>query len=248
MIPTLLFPTRHQNSLQEHSFEVVPHTGDCARIYARADHVLIGVSPGNSYFTSDRLAELARWSLGHFEAVDFVYADLHVDAMFEATGYTAEHAAKRAAKEVKAVRRRIAKGLDEAEAPSERVRVHALSEFAGSAEYRELHAEVLHALAVDREFQLAAEDMVRQVVGGRTPDDEAMSAAQRQAGLDYLAAELPFFLDTPAILGVPTSVGCYHKTLPLVNVLYTRQEGLRAADGQAYAVVRPRAVEALSAA
>ena len=248
MFPTLiqLHPRRHQYPYGDGPFEVVPRTDACRRIYGRGDHVLIGVSPGNSYFTSARVAELSAWAVGRFAAVDIVYADLHVDAMFEASGYTPEHASKRANKEIKAVRRRILRGLDEAQAPIGHVRVRALSEFAESPEYRELHSEVLHAMATDREFQQACEQMVRQVVVGRSDGDgEAeMNPAQRQAGLDYIAAELPFFLDTPAIVGVPTSVSCYHKLLPLTDVLYTRRGGLRAAGGQGYAVVRPQTVSA----
>ena len=256
MFPTLiqLHPRRHQYPYGDGPFEVVPRTDACRRIYGRGDHVLIGVSPGNSYFTSARVAELSAWAVGRFAAVDIVYADLHVDAMFEACGYTPEHASKRANKEIKAVRRRILRGLDEAQAPTGHVRVRALSEFADSPEYRELHGEVLHAMATDREFQQACEQMVRQVVVGRDEvgrdvagRDEAgaeMSPAQRRAGLDYIAAELPFFLDTPGIVGVPTSVSCYHKLLPLTDVLYTRRSGLRAAGGQGYAVVRPQTVSA----
>ncbi len=246
MFPTLiqLHPRRHQRPYGDGPFEVVPRTDACRRIYGRGDHVLIGVSPGNSYFTSARIAELSSWAVNRFAAVDIVYADLHVDAMFEACGYTPEHASKRANKEIKAVRRRILRGLEEAQAPTGHVRVRALSEFADSPEYRELHREVLHAMATDLEFQEACEEMVLQVVVARTDGEPGMNLAQRQAGLDYIAAELPFFLDTPGIVGVPTSVSCYHKLLPLTDVLYTRRGGLRAAGGQGYAVVRPQTVSA----
>jgi cyclo(L-tyrosyl-L-tyrosyl) synthase len=61
---------------------------------------------------------------------------------------------------------------------------------------------------------------------------------------DYIAAELPFFLDTPSILDVPSSVSAYHVTMPLTVVLYARGGGLRATRNQAYAVVRPEAADA----
>jgi cyclo(L-tyrosyl-L-tyrosyl) synthase len=61
--------------------------------------------------------------------------------------------------------------------------------------------------------------------------------------LDYIAAELPFFVDTPSILGVPSSVSCYHVLMPLTEVLYGRGGGLRAMRNQAYAVVRPEIPE-----
>ncbi|MEV6732488.1 MULTISPECIES: tRNA-dependent cyclodipeptide synthase [unclassified Streptomyces] len=38
------------------SFEVLPFTRTCRHIREDGDHVLIGVSPGNSYFSADRTA------------------------------------------------------------------------------------------------------------------------------------------------------------------------------------------------
>ncbi|WP_435796306.1 tRNA-dependent cyclodipeptide synthase [Kitasatospora aureofaciens] len=55
-------------------------------------------------------------------------------------------------------------------------------------------------------------------------------------------------LDTPALLGVRSSVSCYHLQLPLTPVLFGRDEGLRAAARQAYAVVRPAAALPVRAA
>ena len=93
-------------------------------------------------------------------------------------------------------------------------------------------------LGTDRPLREAAERMahgfLRTRLGGTPPEP-----GQLADGLRYIAAELPFFLDTPALLGVPSSVACYHLELPLTDVLFGRAEGLRAAAGQAYAVVRP---------
>ncbi|MEV6206429.1 tRNA-dependent cyclodipeptide synthase [Kitasatospora sp. NPDC051914] len=217
-------------------FQAFPFSERCRRVFARGDHLLIGVSPGNSYFSARRIAELVHWGKEFFDAVDIVHADLHVDAQFGAQGYPPEAALRRAAKEVKTTRRRIERGV--ADAGRDGVRAHALSDFTGSAAYRRLHGAALDALATDPPFREATERMahgfLRSRLDGGTPDPEHLAAA-----VDYIAAELPFFLDTPALLGVPSSVACYHLELPLTAVLFGRTEGLSAAAGQAYAVVRP---------
>ncbi|MBW5486547.1 tRNA-dependent cyclodipeptide synthase [Streptomyces bambusae] len=221
------------------SFEVLPFTRTCRHIWEDGDHVLIGVSPGNSYFSAERIAALAQWATTRFAQVDFVYADLHVDRMFAAFGYTPEHAEKRATKEIKAVRRRILKGVEEAAPEQAEIRVRALSEFQDNPVYRLLHRRVLHFLDTDDEFRKGCEQMALHFVGSKLPEGESITDGQLQVCFDYMAAELPFFVDTPSILGVPSSVAAYHVRMPLTEVLYGRGGGLRATRNQAYAVVRP---------
>jgi cyclo(L-tyrosyl-L-tyrosyl) synthase len=230
--------------LTTEEFEVLPYTNACLHIWEEGDHVLIGVSPGNSYFNTQRISALARWAGRRFRQVDFVYADLHVDAMFQAFGYTAEHAHRRASKEVKAVRRRILRGIEEAGAPDPRtLRVSALSEFGDNPVYRLLHRRVRHVLEVDTEFRRGCERMADLFLGRRLDDGSPPTEEQLRVCLDYITAELPFFIDTPSILGVPSSVSCYHVAMPLTEVLYARGGGLRAMRNQAYAVVRPESQE-----
>ncbi|WP_395293528.1 tRNA-dependent cyclodipeptide synthase [Kitasatospora hibisci] len=222
------------------AYEALPFSARCREIWRRGDHLLIGVSPGNSYFSHRRISELIRWGREFFDRIDIVHADLHVEAQFAAFGYTAEHAQRRAAKEVKATARRIARGAEEAGEP-DNVRAHALSEFTGHPAYGRLHHQTVDALRTDREFREAAEGMARGFLAARMDEGLAPNELQLAAGLQYIAAELPFFLDTPALLGVASSVSCYHVELPLTPVLFGRDRGLRAAPGQAYAVVRPAA-------
>ncbi|MFC9324421.1 tRNA-dependent cyclodipeptide synthase [Kitasatospora sp. NPDC057015] len=221
-------------------FEAQPFSPRCQAIWRRGDHLLIGVSPGNSYFGHQRIRELVGWASEFFDSVDIVYADLHVEAQYEAFGHPPEHALRRAAKEVKATARRIRRGVEEAGRPG--VGVHPLSSFLDDPGYRRLHGSVLEALRTDEVLREAAEGMARSFLSARLGEGLPPTADQLAAGLRYIAAELPFFLDTPALLSVPSSVSCYHVQLPLTPVLFGRESGLRAAPGQAYAVVRRAAV------
>lgn len=219
-------------------YEAFPFSERCGEIWERGDHLLVGVSPGNSYFSHRRIAELVEWGLESFRRIDVVHADLHVEAQFEAFGHTPENARRRAAKEIKATARRIARGIEESGAAG-RAHAHPLSAFTAEPAYHRLHRQVTDALRDDRAFREAAEGMARGFLTARLDEGSTPTGHQLAAGLRYIAAELPFFLDTPALLGVPSSVSCYHVELPLTPVLFGREEGLRAAPGQAYAVIRP---------
>ncbi|MDH6133466.1 cyclo(L-tyrosyl-L-tyrosyl) synthase [Kitasatospora sp. MAA4] len=233
-------------STKPSTFEARPFSDRCRQVWERGDHLLIGVSPGNSYFSPQRISELILWAREFFDSVDIVYADLHVDTQFAAFGYTPEHAQRRAAKEIKTTARRIQRGVEEA--GWEAVRVRAVSDFLADARYDQLRFAIEEGLRGDPVFRQAAEGMARSFLAGRTPDGAEPTAEQLAAGLRYICAELPFFLDTPGLLGVPTSVSCYHVELPLTPVLFGRSEGLRAVPQQAYAVVRPGVASAPRAA
>ncbi|WP_246033500.1 tRNA-dependent cyclodipeptide synthase [Streptomyces hundungensis] len=220
-----------------------PFTRSCHHIWDEGDHVLIGVSPGNSYFSAGRITELVRWASARFSRIDLIYADLHVAELFSALGYEEEHAARRASKELKAVRRRIVRGVEEADLPGTLVGVHGLSEFATNPVYDLLHRRVRHFLATDPHVRAGCERMAGHFLATKVGGPTA-SAEQLAACLDYIAAELPFFLDTPGILGVPSSVSCYHAQIPLTELLYAKGGGLRASRNQAYAVVRPEGTAA----
>lgn len=227
-------------------FEALPYSERCRQVWERGDHLLIGVSPGNSYFSHQRITQLLQWGAEFFRSVDIVYADLHVDSQFAAFGYTPEHALRRATKEVKTTHRRIQRGVDEAGIPG--VRVRALSDFLPDPAYQRLHRAVLDALDTDRAFRDATEGMARGFLGSRLPEGRSPSPAQLAAGVEYIAAELPFFLDTPSLVQVPTSISSYHVQLPLTPVLFGRSEGLRAVPEQGYAVIRPLPAQQAAAA
>ncbi|WP_229861338.1 tRNA-dependent cyclodipeptide synthase [Streptomyces xanthochromogenes] len=220
-----------------------PFTRSCHHIWDEGDHVLIGVSPGNSYFSAGRITELVRWASARFSRIDIVYADLHVADLFSALGYERDHAARRASKELKAVRRRILRGIEDADPQGTPVDVHGLSEFAGNPVYELLHRRVRHFLSTDPHFRAGCEHMAAHFLATKV-GEPAVSAEQLSACLDYIVAELPFFLDTPGILGVPSSVSCYHAPIPLTELLYAKGGGLRASRNQAYAVVRPEGTAA----
>lgn len=219
-------------------FAVEPFTERCRVIRDRGEHALIGVSPGNSYFSRDRLAALLTWAGRNFAAVDVVYADVQQDAVLRALGYRPDEARRKAKKELDGLRRRIRHALGEVRATA-RIRVSALSEFRDSAAYRELRGTAAVAVRQDPVLRAACERMVEHFYTGKIPAGAAITAEQQRAGLEYLVAELPFFADTPRILGTGSSVSCYHAPMPVTPALFARRSGLRPAAGQGVLVVRP---------
>jgi cyclo(L-tyrosyl-L-tyrosyl) synthase len=220
-------------------FTVRPYTAHCGVIHAEGAHAVIGVSPGNSYFSAGRVTDLARWGAAHFDRVDLVYTDLHVAEMYEASGYTPEDARRKAVKNLRGVRAKVTNAVAAVDPEGRRLRARPMSAFLDDPAYREIHRHLLRRLETDTDFRATCDALIdaflsSKVLAGRTP-----TARQREVCLAYVCAEAPLFLDTPAIVGVPSSLNCYHQLLPLAELLYARGSGLRASRNQGHAVVTP---------
>ncbi|MEU8538510.1 tRNA-dependent cyclodipeptide synthase [Streptomyces sp. NPDC048717] len=226
-------------------FDVLPVTAMCRRVFERGDHVLIGVSTGNSYFSQDRLSALLGWAERHFSLIDVMYVDTHIDTMLMAQGCTPDEARGRTRRILKDVRRRLRRALERtADAGSERFRVRPLSEYEALPSYQEVLRGIEPDLGGRGFLARAAEEQVRDLLTSHAPSlPEGASAAQWAAGLAYLRAELPFLLNTPAIIDVPSSITCYHKEMPVVRELFQGLGSLDRNPRQGFLVVRPPATE-----
>lgn len=89
-----------------------------------------------------------------------------------------------------------------------------MSEFQSNEAYRELHADLLTRLKDDEDLRAVCQDLVRRFLSTKVGPRQGATATQEQVCMDYICAEAPLFLDTPAILGVPSSLNCYHQSLP----------------------------------
>jgi cyclo(L-tyrosyl-L-tyrosyl) synthase len=220
-------------------FDVRPYTPHCQVIHTAGDHAVIGVSPGNSYFSAQRINDLAHWGVEHFDRVDFVYTDLHVAEMYEAFGYPADDARRKAVKNLRGVRAKVTAAAEDFGSRGHRIGAYAMSDFTANPAYRRIHDHIRELLDTDPEFRTTCNALVDSFLSSKVLDGQAGTERQRAVCLEYVCAEAPLFLDTPAILGVPSSLNCYHQLLPMAELLYARGSGLRASRNQGHAIVTP---------
>ncbi|MFG2754075.1 tRNA-dependent cyclodipeptide synthase [Streptomyces xanthophaeus] len=222
--------------LMADAFRVEPYTRHCAVIRDEGAHVVIGVSPGNSYFSAQRLHDLAAWGLDHYDQVDFVYTDLYVAEMYEAYGYDPDGARKKAAKNLRGLRAKLRDAASAVDSTRARLRWRPVSDFRTNAAYQEIHRQLKRRLETDADLRRTCDELVNRFLTAR---GQEATDRQRAVCLEYVCAEAPLFLDTPAIIGVPSSLNCYHQLLPLAELLYARGAGLRASRNQGHAIVTP---------
>ncbi|WP_415947304.1 tRNA-dependent cyclodipeptide synthase [Streptomyces sp. KLOTTS4A1] len=233
------FTKRDPLSPAARAFRADPYTPHCRVIRDDGDHAVIGVSPGNSYFSAQRIHDLARWGLACFEQVDFVYTDLYVAEMYEAFGYPPDEARRKYVKNLRGVRAKVNNAVEALDPEGLRLRGRPMSSFADNPAYRDIHSHLEARLAHDDDFRSTCDALVDGFLSSKVLGGGRATEEQRAVCLRYVCAEAPLFLDTPAILGVPSSLNCYHQLLPMAELLYSRGHGLRASRNQGHAIITP---------
>ncbi|MGP3971592.1 tRNA-dependent cyclodipeptide synthase [Streptomyces sp. 6N223] len=223
-------------------FTVEPLTANCRAILDRGDHVLIGVSPGNSYFSEARITDLLRWAAARFRRVDVVIPDSAEVETWRALGYADDQAHRRARAKAGRVRNRVTRAWLAAGVPSDRFGLLLLSEIAGWPRYERLLRESEDAIDTDSAlhdtYLRVAGKALRSHLHGAEP-----TRAQAERAMRYLVAETPLLLDTPGLLGVDSSVAVYHHRLEFLDQVFHGQSALRPSSRQGFVVVHPSAPE-----
>ncbi|WP_078965947.1 tRNA-dependent cyclodipeptide synthase [Streptomyces aureocirculatus] len=241
----------------------LPYTPNCRRLLRDADHLLIGVSPGNGYFSIPTLTRVFRWAHATFQRVDVIVPDRSLASNYRAQGYPDQAAHKKARTEVSCVRRRIRRAFERSEIPGEDQHTHLLSDLAQSDAYQRLHLRVRDALTTDERThaicrKVSARAVPRAAAGSGTASEPGTAAGSGEDGrakpggtgsdaaalaLEYLIDELPFFMDTPSILGVSSSLVSYHAPVGFADLLYTGAGPLHAAANQGFVLLKDHAAQ-----
>lgn len=228
-------------------FSIEPMTENCYSVCQRREHVVLGVSPGNSFFKVPLLTDLIRWLSREFARLDIVVPDVELSTTFTSLGYPPGRAARKALAEVNAVRNRVVRAWQALGGPRPCDGLHLMSDLVDRSRYRTARAACEKALREDETLRVTCREASRVVLRARRPGSEPTAEAVEQA-MRYLLAELPFFIASADIFDVPSSLCFYHRPLPLAELVFSGRTVLKPGPQQGYALVRPVAPPAGPAA
>lgn len=222
----------------EAPFSTEPLTDNCRRVFDLGEHALIGVSPGNSYFSQELLTNLFHWTALRFSRIDVVIPDCAQQDTFLALGYPYRRARKKAWEEGSRIRNRVLRAWEATGMTSRPFAAHRLSHLIAHPAYQQLLERTEQEWARDaalRESYLAvAYPVLRGLLQGAAPTREQAELAAR-----YLIAETPLLLGTPDIFGVTSSVAFYHKRIGFIDAIYAGRSSLHAHPDQGFVIVQP---------
>ncbi|GHU16235.1 hypothetical protein FACS189472_00820 [Alphaproteobacteria bacterium] len=203
------------------------------KIFFLKDHALIGISPFNSYFTEECMEKLFLWALNSFQKVTVFIHDEISRYTLQGIGYTEDKAIKKTKRQDvylkhKAIRAFVANRLSEAEAEN---KIVCLSALVNNEKYIKFYNNYFELYKNDDFFRKGCFVTSKWVLENQdlfeTINDESVNIA-----IQYFLAELPLYLNTPDILGIPSSLfvckdppSAFLKKVYEDNVLASRQQG-----------------------
>ena len=218
---------------------VEPISGNSQRILGTATHVVLGISPFNSYYSEERIRELAEWGCDNLAAAHLFVPDVPTTYTLRALGYSEKKATKKARRQAnylinKIQRALAAMGIDDGTAATMLLTWDTLS---ANPRYQALLDEANDAYRTDAEFQHDCRSEVIRVLKGRLEPSQALTPQNLDLAAQYFLCEMPLFVDTPAILEQPASVFAYRECGPLLRKLYDGEYRYSVSDRQGFAVL-----------
>ena len=202
-----------------------PLTNGCRKAFGKREHACFGISPFNSYFSEDRIRVLAAWGKDQFRTMHFFVPDIPSAYTLEALGYDPEKASWKARRQCQYLINKIQRALISVGFSSTQNEEILLNwpRLSQIKQYTDLLGDIQALFDSDAEFRSKCLDASRWVLEKRVADTSALSDETLTSAARYLLTEIPLFLDTASIVGVSSSVFCYHQHVAFIEALYKKK-------------------------
>lgn len=222
--------------------KVQPVTANCHSIFENREHICFGISPFNSYFSEERIQELAYWGKSEFKRMHFFVPDVPAAYTLEAIGYTPQKALAKAKKQAQYLHNKIHRclknlGLSDVQAVRHVLNWEILSQ---NEKYLEIYQNLLQRFhsPEEEEFRNQMIEGSRWVLEKKVPDTQSLSRDVLESAARYLLCELPLFMNTAPMVESETSLFCYHQSVSLIDQLFHGQLSIQASQSQGFLVLR----------
>jgi tRNA-dependent cyclodipeptide synthase len=212
----------------------IPASPQCAKILAQREHVLIGVSACVGYYTVERIAKLIEWGKNNFNSYQVLLSGkkpLYVN--FEALGK--KRAQYRASQHANSIYNKVKKAFLLADPKiKEDKKIIIIDQFLENDKYMDVYSKVLKKYHEDTNFRKQCRASTRLVLKSKTNE---ITNTMIDIASNYLLWELPFYIDTPKILSVDTSLLVYHKEITFFTNLYKNRDNAFVVEKQGHLIV-----------
>ena len=217
-----------------------PVSGQSERVLAAGDHVVLGISPFNAYFSEERIYELVEWGHRSFRAMHLFVPDEPSTYTLQAIGYAKDKARKKARRQANYLLNKINRALDRVDltGTAKSDIVLTWQKLSSNKRFLTMLEEAKHIYAADGEFQTDCRTEVLRILKHQSPPDQRISPDALDLATEYFLCEMPLFLDSASILGQATSVFAYRECIPLLRKLYSDEYQFAVSPQQGFAVVK----------
>ncbi|QIS23621.1 tRNA-dependent cyclodipeptide synthase [Nocardia terpenica] len=222
-----------------YGFSASAVTPTCWNVVQKREHVLIGLSPNNSYFSAARILRLAHWACASFASMHFLVLKEPYVRSLEAVGYSPARARAKAHKALAAVETRARRALESAGIEDPDSRILTWQKLQTNSRYLQLRQDTYERFVIDEQLADACLGEARRYLYSHAQQlagNASMDTRSRLA-VTYYLNEVPLFVDTASIVGTGSSAYCYHKMSEFHHNLYARKLSLQPSPHQARIVL-----------
>ncbi len=212
-----------------------PATIHCESVYAERKHIVLGISPFNSYFSVERITALSGWAAHNFESFSLFIPDEPSVYTLMALGYDKPKATKKAERQADYLKNKCLRSLAELSI-SEKEAEHIILNFDylnTSEAYHQALKFYKEKYADDISFREKCLETSEQVVKDKV---DTINKDMLEIAVKYLLAEMPLFFNSADILNKKSAMFCYKDCAPFIKTCFEQNRRF-VPDHQGYLVV-----------
>jgi cyclo(L-tyrosyl-L-tyrosyl) synthase len=220
----------------------------CRAVFEKRDHGCFGISPFNSYFSEEKITELARWGLREFRSMHFFVPDVPAVYTLESQGYPREKAEWKARRQAQYLKNKIRRALANLSISDDQTSEMIVDweRLSSNATYTALLGEVTELFESNDKFQSECLQASLWVMNQKVDDTSALTDDKLRLAVKYFLTEIPLFAATAEILGTDTSVFCYHQRVDFLERFYQGKLSYRPRETQGFVILESTVASAKS--
>jgi cyclo(L-tyrosyl-L-tyrosyl) synthase len=220
-------------------------TDYCAKNFEQREHCCFGISPFNSYFSEERIRELALWGKREFGSMSFFVPDVPAVYTLEAQGYSRDKAEWKARRQAQYLKNKIRKALASCSISDDEASEMILDweRLTSIPRYTNLLDEVTALFETNENFRASCLEASRWVLMQKASDSEQLTERSLEIAVKYFLSEIPLFKDTAGIVGKAASVFCYHQRVKFLENFYERKLAYAPSANQGFVILNPSKIE-----
>ncbi|MBP9752219.1 MAG: tRNA-dependent cyclodipeptide synthase [Proteobacteria bacterium] len=192
---------------------ILPCCNNSKKLIEKGDHALLLLSPWNSYFKEDNIEKLWHYGSGNFNRCNFIIFDKPSIWNLKAFNYDAERIEKRVRKEINCLFNRVIRvlernGLDNTTAKNMLLLWHY---YENSNVFLDTLYKIKEHYEKNKIFKEKCLNLSKEVISNFRIPGISIGNGDPFLSVNYLLEEMPFYINAPKILNVPSSVWFYHK-------------------------------------
>lgn len=225
--------------MEVNTMEVRAVSDNSLRLLRNAAHVVLGISPFNSYFSEELIRDWVAWGRATFKEMHIFVPDVPTEYTLRAAGYSEAEAIRKARRQARYLLNKVGRALEAVDVPKDSADDLILTwdRLSSIPRYQELLEEATAAYRADAELQHDIRAEALCVLKGRAEPLARLSPENLDVAAQYFLCEMPLFVDTPTILRQESSVFAYRECGPMLEKLYGGRYHYRVSERQGFVVL-----------